>query len=107
MQECINVEIKIKDKLCNLITLNCALNQYQVDFESFINNFELNMDSIMVNNFFLTVFRGGFNNNINIATYKGSKNDGIASQFGLQQIIKEPTHIFDDSSSCTELIFTT
>ena len=28
------------------------------------------------------------------------------SLFGLQQIIKEPTHILDNSSSCIDLIFT-
>ena len=28
-----------------------------------------------------------------ITTFKGSKNEAITSQFGLQQIISEPTHI--------------
>ena len=33
-------------------------------------------------------------------------NDIITSQFGLQQLIKEPTHILTDSSSCIDLLFT-
>ena len=61
----------------------------------------------MVNNPFLTVFLSGFNNNNNISTYESSKIDGVTSQFGLQQIIKEPTHLVDNCSSCTDLIFTT
>ena len=113
LQECINFEIKIKDKLCNFITLYRSPNQSQDDFESFINNFELNLDSVMVNNPFLTVVLGDFNAtsslwyNRDITTYEVSKIDGAASQFGLEKIIKEPTHIIGDSSLCIDLIFTT
>ena len=53
LQECINFEIEIKDKLCNLISLYRSPNQSQDDFESFINNLECNLDSVMVNNPFL------------------------------------------------------
>ena len=38
--------------------------------------------------------------------YGGSKIDAFTSTFGLQQIIKEPTHNVEDSSSCIDLIFT-
>ena len=99
MQECINFEIKIKDKLCNFITLYRSPNQCQDDFESFINNFELNLDSVMVNNPFLTVVLGDFNAktslwyNNDITTYEGSEIDGVTSLFELEQIIKEPMHI--------------
>ena len=31
--------------------------------------------------------------------------ENITSQFGLEQIIKEPTHILDHSSSCIDFIF--
>ena len=73
----------------------------------------LNLDSVMVNNPFLTVVLGDFNAksslqyNSDITTYEGSKTDGVTSQFGLEQIIKEPTHIIGDSSLCIDLIFTT
>ena len=113
LQECINFKINIKDKLCNFITLYRSPNQCQDDFDSFINNSELNLDSIMTNNPFLTVILGDFNAksslryNNDITTYEGSKIDGVTSQFGLQQKIKETTHISGDSSSCIDLIFTT
>ena len=67
----------------------------------------------MVNNFFLTVILGDFNAksslwcNNDTTTYEDSKIDGVTSQFGLQQIIKEPTHFIGNSSSCIEMIFTT
>ena len=65
----------------------------------------------MVNNRYLTVILDDFNaksslwwNNA-ITTYEGSKIDGVTSQFGLQQIIKEPTRFVGDSL-CIDLIFT-
>ena len=67
----------------------------------------------MTNNPFLTVTFCDFNAksslwyNNDIATYESSKIDGVTSQFGLQQIIKEATHLIGDSSSCIDLIFTT
>ena len=39
-------------------------------------------------------------------TYEGSKIDAITLQFGLQQLIKEPTYILGSSSSCIDFIFT-
>ena len=62
-----------------------------------------NPNSVMVNNPFLTVVRGDFNAktsllyNNDITTYEGSKIDGATSQFRLNQIIKEPTHLIGDS----------
>ena len=38
-------------------------------------------------------------------SYEGTKIDGITSQFGMQQLINEPTHILPASSSCVDLIF--
>ena len=119
MQQCINFERKIKDKECNFNTLHRSPNQSQHDFESSINNFliyrvfELNIDSVMINNPFLPFVLGDFNlktnpwYNSDINTYEVSKTDGVTSQFGLQQIIKESTHIIGDSSSCIDLVFTT
>ena len=37
---------------------------------------------------------------------EGPKIDALTTQFGLQQIIKEPTHVLAESSSCIDLIFT-
>ena len=74
-------------------------------------NFELNIDTILANKPFLTVVLGDFNVKSNLwcksdkKSYEGSKIEGIASQFGLQQLINEPTHHTRDSSSCIDLIF--
>ena len=87
-------EIKIKGKLRNFISLYRSPNHGQNDFESFINNLEYNLNSVMVNNPFLTVILGDFNAksslwyNNDITTHEGSKTDGVISKFGLQQIYR-------------------
>ena len=43
---------------------------------------------------------------IDTTSYEGSGLDFLTSQLGLSQIIKEPTHILDNSRSCIELTFT-
>ena len=58
----------------------------------------------MVNNLFRTAIlddlnvKSSFWHNNNITTYEGSKIEGVTSKFGLQQIIKEPTHIIGDTN---------
>ena len=53
--------MKIGKKLYNFTVLNCSPSQSQDDFETFSKNFELNLDTILANNPFLTIFLGNFN----------------------------------------------
>ena len=53
LQECINFEMKIGEKLCNLVALYRSPNQSQDEFETFAKNLELNLDTISANNPFL------------------------------------------------------
>ena len=111
LQECINVELKIENKLCNFISLYRSPSQSQDTFESFIDNLELNIDTIASKNPFLVVVLGDFNAKLNTwckfdkTTYEGSKIDGLMSNFGLKQLINEPTHVTGNSSSCIDLLF--
>ena len=104
-------KIRIGGKLCSFLCLYRPLSQTRDIFETFADNFELTLDSIINNNPFLIVALGNFNakttnwykNDIN--SYDGSKNDTITSQFGLQ-ITNEPTYVTSNSSSCIYLVFT-
>ena len=60
LRQCINFEIKIGEKICNLIILYCSPSQSQDDFETFPKNLEINLDKILANNPFLTVVLGDF-----------------------------------------------
>ena len=75
-------------------------------------NFELTFDKIHENNPFMTIVLGDVNAKSNnwcksdITSLEGSKVDTIANSYGLNQLIQEPTHILNSSSSCIDLIFT-
>ena len=85
-------------------------NQSKSYYESSCNNFELNLD-VSASNPFLIVTIGDFNAASSnwytgdTTTFEGSEIETTTSQFGLQQIINEPTHIQGKSVSCIDLIF--
>ena len=113
LQECINFEVSIGNKKCRFIHLYRTPSQSQDEFHDFLTNLEMNLDDSFNSNPFLTTVIGDFNAKSNKwsegdrSTIEGSKIDFLTSQFGLSQIIKEPTHILENSSSCIDLIFTT
>ena len=98
--------------MCCFLCLYGSPSQTRDTFETFGDNFELTLDLIINKNPFLIVALGDFNakttnwykNDIN--SYEDLEIDTITSQFGLQQIINEPTYLTSNSSSCTDLIFT-
>ena len=53
--------MKIEEKLCNFIALYRSPSQSQDELETFLKNFELNLDTILTNNTFLTVVLSDFN----------------------------------------------
>ena len=67
--------------------------------------------TLKTSNAFLIVANGDFNakssnwHTGDTTTSEGSKIEAITSQFGLQQIINEPTHIQGQSVSCIDFIF--
>ena len=99
--ECVRFELMLDDKLCNFIALFRSPSQSQDQFEFFKENLELNLESVVKNNPFLVVLIGAFRvkssnwckNDITTTDGKGIEN--ISSQFGLPQIINEPTHILE------------
>ena len=53
--------MKIGEELCTFIVLYRSPSQSQDEFETFLKNFELNIDTILPNNLFLTIVLGDFN----------------------------------------------
>ena len=106
LHECINFELKIGDKLCKFVALYGSPSQTQDEFEKFSDNLELNLGTLSQKNPFLVVAKSKSWYINDSTTSQGNVLENITSHFGLQQIIKEPTHILDNSSSCIDLIFT-
>ena len=86
--------------------------QTQDKFEKFIDNLKLNLETLCQNNPFLIVLIGDLNAKSknwyshDKTSHEGNEIENVTAQFGLQQIIKEPTHISNTSSSWIGLIFT-
>ena len=112
LNTCVRFKLMVGDKLCYFITLYRSPSQSQDRFESFKENFELYLESAVQNNSFLVVLLGDFNVKSgnwyknDITTSEGKAIENIPSQFALHQVIHEPTHILESSSSCIDLIFT-
>ena len=103
LSEYITFEISIGNKVCRFIHL---YSQTQDELQTFKSNLKLNLDALFCGNPFYTVMIGDFNAkskdwcSIDITSFEGSELDFLTSQFGLSQVIKEPTHILDHSRSC-------
>ena len=112
MEECINFEISFAGKVCNFISLHRSPSQSHDIFETFVDNPELNLDTIANKNPYFIVVLGQFNVKSSNwykhdkTTYEGSKIEAITSPFGLKQLTQEPTHILSNPSSCINLVFT-
>ena len=111
LHESIAFELQIGDKLCSFISLYRSPNQSYDDFVSFLDNFELTLDTLAQKNPFLMIALGDFSSkssnwyNKDITSDEGKKIETVTSQNGLHQEINEPTQILNNSSSCIDLIF--
>ena len=85
--------------------------QKQDQFQKFKSNLEMNLDALSTNSF-LTYMIGQFNAKLSnwylndMTGFEDSEIKFLASQFAMSQVIKEPTHILDNSKSCIDPIFT-
>ena len=112
LNECINFEVSIANKICHFIHLYRSPSQTQDEFQIFRSNLELNLDSLSSCNPFVTILIGDFNVKskqwceIDKTSFEGSLIQLLSSKFGLSQIITEPTHILENSRSFIDLLFT-
>ena len=72
----------------------------------------MTLDKIHEDNPFMISVLGDFNAKSDnwckndIISHEGSMTDAVTSNYGLHQLIQEPEHILNSSSSCIDLIFT-
>ena len=97
LQECINFKIKhVILSICIDLPINPMMN---------LNPLQITSSSVALRNPYLMVVLGDFNAQtkgwypLGKTTYEGTRIDGITSQFGLEQLIHEPTHIIGQRSS--------
>ena len=86
LQECINFELKIGNKVCNFISLYRSHSQTLDVFETFFKNSELNLENIVHRKPFLVEAIGDFNAKSSKwhcqdkSTFEENVIDNIASQ---------------------------
>ena len=94
--------------------INCfykvCLTRLRPTIDSFKNNQLNSIYSVAISNPLLTVVLGDYVKsnhwyNSNTTAYGRSRNDGVTSQFWLQQSIKKPTNTDRASLSCRDLTF--
>ena len=92
LDECINFELEIGDKLCRFIALYRSPSQTQDDFLLFSQNFELTFENLSENNPYLLVAIRDFDAKLrhwysqDSNTFEGISIENIAFQFGLHQL---------------------
>ena len=112
LQESICFDLKIGNKLCSIVSLCRSPSQTSDEFENFLNNLNLTLESVTQRNPFLTVVIGDFNARSSKWWRDGKTNkeglriENLFSQFALSQVINKPTHISHNSSFCIDLLFT-
>ena len=103
----------VANKICNFITLYRSPSRNQDHFQAFIDNLEMNLETLALGNSFLMVVFGDFNAKSKHWCSQDSTNsegitiENVTSQVGLSQIITEGTHILESSSCCIDLVFST
>ena len=112
MQEIICFELKTGDETCNFLFLYRSLSQSQDYIETFKGNLELNLEYLVQRNPFLIVAVRELNAKSRnwfcheITSFEGDAIKNLTPQFGLHQVIKEPTQFLDILSSSNNLILT-
>ena len=89
----------MREKFVNFCLFIDHLSQNRYKFEKFLENLELSIYHMTDKDPYRMVVLGNTNT-------EGSKIDISIASFGFNQIINEPTHILNNSSSCIGLIFT-
>ena len=107
-----NFKLKVGSEICKFVSLYWSSSQTSDGFEKLIVNFRLTLDTlaesnshlIMVLRYFKIKSKNWYINDK--ATTEGTKIEFVTSQYGLYQMINEPTHILENYSSYIDLIFT-
>ena len=53
LNECLTLELKVGDRICNFVVFSRSTNQFQDEFETFSDNFEMTLEILPQNNPFL------------------------------------------------------
>ena len=111
LKECLIFEISIDNKRDYVVSIYHSLSQTSDDFNSFTTNLEKLVINISSTNPHFILMIGDFKAKLcnwssnDTTAAEGAQLDYLTSLYGMKQVITEPTHILENSSSCIDLIF--
>ena len=112
LSECLILEVNLKNKKGYLVSFCHSPNQNPDEFQLFLTNLENLLADITNRNPHFMLLLGDFNAKsktwfINDQSLReGTQLQSLTSLYGMKQLIAEPTHVLENSSSCIDLIFT-
>ena len=112
LPECIVCEVQLDNKKYFFAILYRSPSQSQIEFQDFMNNFELMLSKMSGENPYCVIITGDFNCRStnwwgdDIENDEGKLFEPFTSDLGLHQLINEPTHSIGNSRSCIDVIFT-
>ena len=112
LNECLFCEVSFNNKKSYIAVLYWSPSQNSLEFDNFILSFEKLLCEINSFKPDFSIILGNFNARSNswwigdIEASEGSRINALTTSYGFQQLISEPTHILNNSSSCIDLIFT-
>ena len=112
LSECLILEINLKRKKGYLVSLYGSPNQNLEEFELFLTNLENLLADISSRNPHFLLLLGDFNAKSKTwfindqSSNEGTQLESLISLYGMTQLIAEPTHVLENSSSGIDLIFT-
>ena len=112
LTECLLCKFSFNNKKSYIAVLYRSPSQNSLEFDNFILSFEKLLCEINSFKPDFSIILGDFNARSNswwigdIETSEGSRINALTTSYGFQQLISEPTHTLNNSSSCIDLIFT-
>ena len=112
LDEAIVCQISIKRKKIYFVVVYRSPSQTADEFNLFLNRLELTVENIQAKNPDCIIITGDFNCRTqqwwsgDIEDHHGTALDDLIQSKNFSQLIDEPTHIINDSSSCIDLIIT-
>ena len=112
LSECLILKVNLKNKKGYLVSLYRSLNQNPDEFELFLANLENLLADITNRNPHFMLLLDDFNAKSKTlfindqSSREGTRLESLTSLYGMKQLIAEPTHVLENSSSCIDLIFT-
>ena len=112
LSECLILEVNLKNKKGYLVSLYRSPSQNPDEFELFLTNLENLLADITNRNLHFMLLLGDFNAKsktwfINDQSSRESTQlESVTSLYGMKQLISEPAHVLENSSSSIDLNFT-